>query len=120
MFNGVNLPNATNASLTLNAIGATNCGNYVVCVTNTFNTVMSIAATLGLETPLHFLSPRTAADGLHLSLSGPSGTNYVIECSTDFALWIPLATNRAQTGFADYVDFSATNRLCFYRARPVP
>jgi hypothetical protein len=120
MFNGANISNATNASLSLNGITQASFGNYSVRVTNAFNALLSSTANLLLETPLHFTSQRALSNGFHISLLGPAATNYVIECSTNLTDWIPLTTNRTQTGLIDYLDSAATNRGQFYRARSGP
>jgi hypothetical protein len=41
---------------------------------------------------LEFLSIATDGEGIELILKGPLGQNYVIETTTDFQVWDPVAT----------------------------
>lgn len=52
-------------------------------------------------------------------LLGVTGTNYVIQASSDLQTWSDIATNLIATGGAtNFIDFSATNQPCrYYRAR---
>ncbi len=120
-FNDMAIPNATNASLTLTDITQTNLGAYRVCVTNAIGSVWSVRANLLPEAPLHFSSRRFAEDGFHLAVYGPAGTNYVIDCSTNMNDWLPIHTNRAQTGIFNFIDSTErTNGHAFYRVRSAP
>jgi hypothetical protein len=49
-FNGQNLPNATNAALTLNSVTAANSGGYSVVVSNPYGSVSSATASLAVLT----------------------------------------------------------------------
>jgi len=40
---------------------------------------------------------------------GTTGSNYVLEASTNFINWTPLSTNRATTNVFDVFDPQATN-----------
>ena len=54
-------------------------------------------------------------------LSGPSGSNVVIEAGTDLRTWIPLQTNLLVSGLLYFSDSqSPTNRQRFYRALTPP
>jgi hypothetical protein len=54
-------------------------------------------------------------------LSGPSGSNVVIEASTNLRAWIPLQTNLLGSGLLHFSDSqSSTNRQRFYRAHLLP
>jgi hypothetical protein len=54
-------------------------------------------------------------------VSGPSGSNVVIQASTDLQTWIPLQTNVLGSAPLYYSDSqSATNRQRFYRAELLP
>ena len=48
---------------------------------------------------------------------GETGTNYVVEASTDLVNWLPLATNQVSgLGFLEFTDVTATNyNWRFYR-----
>jgi hypothetical protein len=120
-FRGTNIAGATNASLMLTNISDGNFGTYQVIVTNMIGSVLSTPAELVLEQALQFTSQRMDADGFHLSIQGPAGTNYVVECSVNLSAWIPVCTNCTQTGLFGHVDTGAkTNVHLFYRVRPVP
>jgi hypothetical protein len=120
-FNGVNVSNGTNASLTLSGVTEANLGPYKVWVTNAIGAVWSTRADLLPEKPLHFSARHFVENGFHLQVYGPAGTNYAIDCSIDFTNWMPLTTNRTQTGIFSFVDVSARTNACgYYRVRVVP
>ena len=120
MFEGANIPGATNSILSLNGIAPEHFGHYTVRVTNAINALLSTTAHLLLETPLRFTTQRALSNGFHLTLSGPAGTNYAIEWTTNLLDWTPLTTNRTQTGLFEYLDTRTGNACQIYRARPVP
>jgi alpha-tubulin suppressor-like RCC1 family protein len=66
-FNGADIPGATNASVTLNNLRATDAGSYRVIVTNVFGSVTSAVATLTTPVPL---GQALNATGLVWSTSG--------------------------------------------------
>lgn len=52
------------------------------------------------------------------NVTGPSGSNVVIQASTDLKTWIPLQTNLLGNGLLYFSDLqSATNVQRFYRAQ---
>jgi hypothetical protein len=54
-------------------------------------------------------------------VSGPSGSNVVIQASTDLKTWIPLQTNLLGSGLLYFSDpQSTTNVRRFYRAKLSP
>ncbi len=64
-------------------------------------------------TPLHYTSKQFS-----LMLTGATGTNYIIQVSTNLAAhnWISLATNAPVGGTFNITDSHATNQSRFYRA----
>ncbi len=55
-----------------------------------------------------------------LRLSGPSGSRFAIEASTNFVQWTSLKTNVVTDGYFDYIDSVArTLSKRYYRAREV-
>jgi len=55
------------------------------------------------------------------SLSGPAGSNAVVQYSTNLTTWVPLKTNNLGLGVTNFSDpQSATNRRRFYRALLTP
>ena len=54
-------------------------------------------------------------------VSGPTGSNVVIQASTNLQTWIPLQTNMLESGLLYFSDSqSSTNRQRFYRAQLLP
>ncbi len=54
-------------------------------------------------------------------VSGPSGSNVVIQAGTNLQTWIPLKTNLLNGGLFHFSDTqTSTNRLRFYRAQLLP
>lgn len=57
------------------------------------------------------------ANGFKIQLSGLSGSNYVIQASTDLKNWTSVSTNAAPTGSVSYTDAAAMNLpFRYYRA----
>ena len=57
------------------------------------------------------------ANGFQIQLSGPAGSNYVIQASADLKNWTPISTNAAPTGSISYTDVAAKNLpFRYYRA----
>ena len=55
------------------------------------------------------------------NVSGPSGSNVVIQASTNMQTWIPLQTNLLGSGPLYFSDAqAATNRHRFYRVEFLP
>ena len=58
---------------------------------------------------------------VHLAMSGTPGSNYVLQCSTDWTGWSNLATLSGSTGRFSYNDPAATNTAQrFYRLQFSP
>ncbi|HUA67362.1 MAG TPA: hypothetical protein VMA13_02335 [Candidatus Saccharimonadales bacterium] len=109
--------------LTVNNVNSTNAGKYSVKLFNGNGSVTTNATLIVLSTTvtnvINFVSSATAmtADGFKIQLSGPSGSNFVIQASADLKNWIPISTNLAPTGSISYTDAAAkTNTFRFYRA----
>ncbi len=104
---------------------AASAGQYYVKIENGVGEVTSSNATLVVlanvvPATLNIVSNalQMTASGFNIQLSGPAGSNYVIEASTDLKNWTPIATNAAPTGTVSYIDTQATNYPSrFYRAR---
>lgn len=58
-------------------------------------------------------SPPVDASGLHLSVTGPAGSNVVVQVSTNLANWTPVYTNTGSFQFIDPAVSNAQRR--FYR-----
>jgi hypothetical protein len=135
-FNGEKMNNPPVANLVIPLVGtvstlnitnasAATAGQYYVKIENGVGEVKSSSATLIVvanivPVTLNIVTSTLGmtANGFNLQLSGPSGSNYVIEASTDLNSWTPISTNAAPGGSVTYTDTAATNLLSrFYRAR---
>ncbi|MBW8865688.1 MAG: hypothetical protein JF609_12365, partial [Verrucomicrobia bacterium] len=121
------------STLTLSNVSFINAGSYtlratninifnassvsspaIVVVANLVNTVVTNAVNV-----VSFVSAETAmtVNGFNIKLSGPTGSNVVIQASTDLKTWVPISTNLVSSGSVSYTDASAKVRpLRYYRA----
>jgi len=115
----------TVSTLTIDNLSSANAGNYSLRVTNTANlsTISSNATLIVLVSVVtnvvDFVASETrmTASGFHIQLSGPSGSNIVIQASTDLKNWIPISTNSVSAGVVSYTDASAVGQpVRYYRA----
>lgn len=121
-FNGTNLPNATNSSLTLTNVMFTDAGAYACTVSNVFGPAVTGSAMLSVR-------PRTTPrlDSVHywpgwglvfavdnLSGHGP----VIIYATTNIANgWLPISTNPPTTNGIFFIDYAAPSfPVRFYRA----
>jgi alpha-tubulin suppressor-like RCC1 family protein/GH25 family lysozyme M1 (1,4-beta-N-acetylmuramidase) len=119
-INGTNIPGATAAVLSLPNVQPAQAGDYSVVVSNAAGSVTSVVATLTVQVPLGILiAPAFTQAGLfQFNLAGATGSNYVVEASTDLTDWVPLQTNSSPFTFADTNAVNFPWR--FYRAQPSP
>jgi hypothetical protein len=83
-FNGSDLFNATNAAYVIQAVGATNTGNYSVVVTNLAGSATSSNALLTVIVPPTLALQLLAGYPL-LNLEGMLSSNFVVQYSTNLA-----------------------------------
>ena len=78
----------------------------------------NITLNVRLNIPTLEMPSRLANGVFEIQLAGPVGSNYVIQASTDFTTWTPIATNVIPAaGFIPIADAGATNYTRrFYRA----
>jgi hypothetical protein len=77
----------------------------------------SVSAAFAIQ-PLHFTSQGFTNGVFRLSFAGTTGSNYVLEATTNLTTWTPLVTNAAVTNLFDLFDADATNYPHrFYRVR---
>jgi hypothetical protein len=115
----------TVSTLTVPNVSSTNQGSYTVKIENGVGEVTSKSADLivlgnVISTTLNILTTGTGmtTNGFHLNLSGPAGSNYVIEATSDLQHWTPICTNNSPTGSISYTDTAATNlAFRYYRAK---
>ena len=124
--NGVVLPTGTNSTLTIANAGYADVGGYQVIITNSLGGATSSVVTLSVTgLPFAFVTanglPGFTNQQFRLLLTGPVGSNVVIEAGTNLSTWIPLQTNPLGGGVLNFNDTMATNypgRL--YRALLLP
>jgi hypothetical protein len=123
-FNGSNLSGATNASLALNNVQATNTGVYAVLLTNLAGSVTSSNATLTLIPPAaaQFQAINVQPDGsIQLAFRGDVEWIYTVEFSTNLIDWSVLTNLTSTTGNFRFTAGSITNGPQeFFRARVGP
>ena len=112
----------TVSTLTVKNISTDSAGNYSMKVVNGVGSVTSSNAALVvlLSTASNIVTTGTGklASGFKIQLSGPPGSNYVIQASTDLKNWTPIATNAAPTGSISYTDAAAKSLSSrYYRAK---
>jgi hypothetical protein len=115
----------TVSTLTITNISSTNQGNYSVKIQNGVGEVTSSNAVVVVLAStvtgvLNIVSSGTGmtTNGFKLNLSAPSGSNCVIEASTDLKNWTPISTNTAAGGTCSYTDTAAVGMAFrYYRAR---
>ena len=125
-FNGGNLDNATNASLTLTNVQPSAQGNYSVIVSVTTNAFVPpatfTAALLVSPPPVSLSNPQVMPDrSFRAVLQGQPNQTYVLEISANLTNWSTLATVTATNMSMPFVDAGATNATHrFYRVRSAP
>jgi len=119
-FNGTNLVNATDSSLSLSNIGPADAGSYDVVVSNAAGLATSTAAALIVNLPeVRFVSATVLSNGqVQILLCGVPGQDYLVEASTNLATWKPISVLTGSNGPLPFVDPNAGRFPSrFYRAR---
>ena len=125
-FDGANIPNATNLSLTNINIQITNAGLYQAIVSNAFGWATSSVACLYItNVPVSFATQgelEYGGGGFGLLVTNLTGQgNVVVEASSDFKTWVPIITNPPAFGLFPFTDSSAGGYSSrFYRAHVIP
>ena len=118
-FKGASLLNATNAVYAIQAVGATNTGNYSVVVTNLAGSATSSNAFLTVIVPPTLGIRLSAGDPL-LTLDGMLGSNFVVQYSTNLGgtNWTHLlsVTNLPSSPYPFLDPAGAGEPARFYRA----
>lgn len=136
-FNGSNIPGATSDYLLLRNFNSAQAGSYSVQVSNLYGSTNSTVAVLTLPgTPAANLAqtsisipPANAAATLSMKppaergqfsfqITGISGSNYVVETSSDLMSWSPLCTNASPFVYTETNSLAYSHR--FYRAAYQP
>ncbi len=119
-YNGVNLPGANGATLTLKGVKAKNAGKYSVQVSNSVGMTNSATASLTIITnTAPAIATVAKINGqFAFQVDGVSGAKYVVQGSEDLKQWTSLQTNTAPFTFADANTASFNQR--YYRAYYLP
>lgn len=119
----------TVSTLTVNHVDSASAGNYSVRITNGSGSVTSSTVNLivltdtltdTLSNVVSFVSTETGmvTGGFKLKMSGPTGSNVVIEATSDMKNWTPICTNLISNGSITYTDAVAkTLPSRYYRAK---
>lgn len=122
---GVPMPDATMATLSLRSVRGEDAGHYQLVVTNDFGSITSAVARVTVREPLavelRLAGGVTGLGAFSFEAIGPVQTNYIIWCSPDMAEWRPLATNWVVDGLLRFSDpdFAVEARR-FYRVSTAP
>jgi hypothetical protein len=126
------LTTTVNSTLTIKDISSTNAGTYSVQITDVIlsllglisveDTATSEGATLGITPTVTAVSTQTLtvnnSNAFKVQFSGPTGSNLVIQATSDMLNWNSLSTNVIVNGSVTYTDAISPTVSCrFYRAK---
>jgi len=121
--NSVNLSLDIISALVVRNASSNTAGVYSLRITNGVGSAVSSNATLAVlslaVTNVYFVTSGIGlgANGFQIQLSGPTGSNVVLQASSDLKNWVSISTNVVSAGNVSYLDVSAkTNKVRFYRA----
>lgn len=117
-FNGTNIANARNSSLTLTNVRPSMAGNYTVFVSNAGGAV-SNTAKLNIAIPqIEIKSPAKTNSQFQCRCNGLFGDQYLLEVSTNLTNWSALSILQTTNDPAFFSDTNAVNfSRRFYRAQ---
>jgi DNA-binding beta-propeller fold protein YncE len=124
-FNGLNLDGATNSTLTLPEVQATDSGNYVVVVSNAVGSLASVPANLRVVVPpavMEMLAFELSAEKLPVfTFNAEPNYRYSIDVSSNMMDWTSAVDFNHAGGIADFTDDAAAGLAQrFYRLRWTP
>lgn len=130
ILNVLGISIGTLSTLTITGVASTNAGSYtlhaknasgttvsapaIVLVANLVNTVVNTVTNV-----VDFVSAETGmtTNGFKIQLSGPTGSNVVVQASSDLIHWTSIATNTVSGGNTSFTDTTAKSRPGrYYRA----
>jgi hypothetical protein len=120
-FNGKTIPAATDSTLTLKNVQSNQAGAYTVSISNQAGTTNSVVANLGVySTSAAILRSTTnnVVGQFNFSVDGISGSQYVVQASTNLKDWVSIQTNTAPFSFCDADAGKFSQR--FYRTYSLP
>jgi hypothetical protein len=116
----------TISTLTITGVALTNAGAYSLHATNTVGTTISSSVNMLVENIINntvnvvdFVAGASSMtlDGFKIQLSGPTGSNVVVQASSDLKTWTSISTNLVSGGGASFTDTAAKTRSSrYYRA----
>ncbi len=122
--NSVNIPGATDSSLTLTNLQLADHGKYQVAVSNSAGTALSDEATLLVVAPpvVRLAAGKVLANGaFSLTITGPIGQGVQLQASSSLANWAALTNLTLATGTAVYSDTQTAGLpQRFYRLSVLP
>lgn len=108
------------STLTINYASSNNVGSYYAEAEDLLGGIVKTSsATLSVTPPLAAVTSGSAmiSKGFKLQFSGPTGSNLVIQATSDMVHWSPISTNVIVGGSVTYTDTVAkTMSGRFYRA----
>jgi len=120
------LTSSISTSLTVSRASAKSAGTYTVEVSDAGGLLgilvgnASASVPLGVTTPLAAVpsASKMSSNGFNVQFSGPTGSNLVIEASSDMINWSPVYTNVLTGGSISYTDAAAKSvSRRYYRAK---
>jgi hypothetical protein len=129
-LNILGLLGVTVSTLTITNLESTNAGSYTLHAKNDFGTTISapvivVVSNLAntvvttVTNVVDFVSAETgmSTNGFKIKLSGPTGSNVVVQASSDLIHWTPISTNTISGGNTSFTDTTAKSRPGrYYRA----
>ncbi len=118
---GALLSSTIGSTLTVSHVSSTDVGNFSVQITSLLSgTATSQNAALGILPTVTAVTEGSGmvTNGFKMEFSGPTGSNVVIEASSDLKTWVPIWTNVITGGVVSCIDTAAKaypNR--YYRAK---
>jgi len=120
----LNVDSTITSTLTISNASAADAGTYTVKFSDLLGLLTgnaSASVTLGVIPAVTAVPTQTgmvANKGFKLQFSGPTGSNLVVQATSDMKSWTSLSTNVIVNGSVTYTDAAATTVSCrFYRAK---
>lgn len=121
VFNGTNLPAATNSTLLLTNLQSTATGDYWVIVANVAGSATSAPPAQVTVVPLWCANAEfKPGAGFKLTFQGQTGLVGEVLASTSLVDWLVLGRFTNATGVVDFTDPDQNHNRRFYRARLLP
>ena len=124
-LNGLDIPDATQSTLTLPDVQVSQAGAYSISVSNAVGVTVSSPAFITVLTPptvVEILSSTIQTDQLfHITVNVDPGFTYALETSTNLVEWWSVTNFVNDAGLLDISDLTSANDWCrFYRLHWIP